>query len=202
MIVIVCVDQRNGLAFNGRAAEPGPDGGCGYPEGERWAAAVDDPIVPAAVFTGGGRSPRRRTAWTGPVRESCACGGAALRPWMDRIEGMILNRWDRVYPADLHLDVVPSLPVWHLVSAGRAPGLLPQKKLKRKSICDDEIDTNLFAAPAAVLPGADRLPGSGGPDPSRSLWRTCLPIPGSPMWSWTVTSLPFPRRTRTSTTSF
>lgn len=57
--------------------------------------------------------------------------GQLLRPWMDRIEGMILYRWDRVYPADLHLDVVPSLSVWHLVSAGELPGF-SHKKIEKE----------------------------------------------------------------------
>lgn len=131
MIVIVCVDQRNGLAFNGRrqsrdrmvAADILKESAgrrLWMTPSSRRLFLPEAGDLPGAGLPGPGRSGR-----------AVLCGGAAPAPWMDRIEGMILYRWDRVYPADLHLDVVPSLPVWHLVSAGELPGF-SHKKIEKE----------------------------------------------------------------------
>lgn len=131
MIVIVCVDQRNGLAFNGRRQSR-----------DRMVAAD---ILKESAGRRLWMTPSSRRLFlpeaeisqaldcldrAGPG-ELCFAEGQLLRPWIDRIEGMILYRWDRVYPADLHLDVVPSLPAWHLVSAGELPGF-SHKKIEKE----------------------------------------------------------------------
>lgn len=131
MIVIVCVDQRNGLAFNGRRQSR-------------------DRMVSADIL----KESAGRRLWMTPLSrrlflpeaeisqapdcldragpgELCFAEGQLLSPWMDRIEGMILYRWDRVYPADLRLDVVPSPPAWHLMSAGEFPGF-SHKKIEKE----------------------------------------------------------------------
>ena len=120
MIVIVCVDQRNGLAFNGRRQSR-----------DRMVAAD---ILKESAGRRLWMTPSSRRLFlpeaeisqapdcldrAGPG-ELCFAEGQLLRPWMDR-----------VYPADLHLDVVPSLPVWHLVSAGELPGF-SHKKIEKE----------------------------------------------------------------------
>ena len=35
-------------------------------------------------------------------------------PWLDRLEGLVLYRWNRRYPADAWLDVRPGPPGWTL----------------------------------------------------------------------------------------
>ena len=122
MIVITCVDQKNGLAFNGRrqsrdrmvAADILRESAGRRlwmtPESRRlFPAEAEISVVPDCLDRAG-------------AGEMCFAEGQLLGPWADRIEGMILYRWDRVYPADLHLDVVPALPAWRLVSAGAFPG--------------------------------------------------------------------------------
>ena len=37
-----------------------------------------------------------------------------LLPWLDRLEGLVLYRWNRRYPADAWLDVRPGPPGWTL----------------------------------------------------------------------------------------
>lgn len=127
MIVITCVDQKNGLAFNGRRQSrdrmvavdilresAGRRLWMPLESRRLFPAEAEISVVPDCLDRAG-------------AGEMCFAESRLLGPWADRIEGLILYRWDRVYPADLHLDVVPAPPVWHLVSAGEVKGFSHQK---------------------------------------------------------------------------
>ena len=127
MIVITCVDQKNGLAFNGRRQSrdrmvavdilrESAGRRLWMPPGSRqlFPAEAEISVVPDCLDRAG-------------AGELCFAEGRLLGPWADPMEGMILYRWDPVYPADLHLDVVPAPPAWHLVYAGEVKGFSHQK---------------------------------------------------------------------------
>ena len=46
--------------------------------------------------------------------ELCFVEEPPLLPWLDRLEGLVLYRWNRRYPADAWLDVRPGPPGWTL----------------------------------------------------------------------------------------
>ena len=54
--------------------------------------------------------------------EYCFVEGSPLLPHLARIEGLILFRWNRRYPADTFLDLSPADPPWHLVEQMDFPG--------------------------------------------------------------------------------
>lgn len=52
----------------------------------------------------------------------CFVEGLALQPWMDRIERVVLYRWNRKYPADTFLDLRLDGPPWKLVQSSEFAG--------------------------------------------------------------------------------
>lgn len=105
MIAAVCVDERNGTLFRSRRQSqdraqredllslcPGPLWMDGYS---------------ARLFTGAEARLRVSEdyldrAGTG---EWCFVEGRSLAPFADRLEAVVLYRWNRAYPADAHLDI-------------------------------------------------------------------------------------------------
>lgn len=54
--------------------------------------------------------------------EVCFVEGLPLLPWLDRIEQVILYRWNRDYPADTYLDLALDAPPWSLAAREDFPG--------------------------------------------------------------------------------
>ena len=122
MILMACVDGRNGMAFNCRRqsrdravrADLLAEAGGGLPLGE-WGhgspvpgGGAEPPLCGRVVFgKGGARSPAlwRTALW---------------RPFAGRVERVVLYRWDRAYPADLYWDL--SLEGWTLARQEEFPG--------------------------------------------------------------------------------
>ena len=120
MIVIQCVDNRNGTLFNGRRQSQDRLlrarvlAACA---GRRlWMNAYslrqfqgdlppEQPLTVAEDFLS--------RAGSGEV---CFVEGLPLRPWLDRIEQVVLFRWNRDYPADAHLDLDVGDPPWTLTA--------------------------------------------------------------------------------------
>ena len=118
MIPIVCVDDSWGMAFGGRR--------------QSMDRAVRADILAAAA----GRRlwmsgyTRRQFDESGDAElltaedfldragpgELCFVEGRPLLPWLERLEGLVLYRWNRRYPADVYLDIRPQPPGWRLVS--------------------------------------------------------------------------------------
>ena len=56
------------------------------------------------------------------IGEVCFVEGLPLLPWLDRIEQVILYRWNRDYPADTYLDLALDAPPWSLAAREDFPG--------------------------------------------------------------------------------
>ena len=54
--------------------------------------------------------------------EFCFVEGLPLRPWLPKIERVILYRWNRKYPADTYLDLALDMPPWMCISREEFPG--------------------------------------------------------------------------------
>lgn len=105
MILAFCVDDQGGLAFNHRAAEPGPSAGGGFAGGGRarpvfclpYSAGLFDPGAVTVVDAPGAVS---------------ADGILFLEntdpaAYIPHAEELLLYRWNRLYPADLTLNGTP-----------------------------------------------------------------------------------------------
>lgn len=120
MIAVVCVDDRDGMLFHGRrqsrdraqqadllALCPGRLWVNGYSAklfaGQEGRLRVDEAFLDRA----------------GPG-EWCFVEDRPLSPAADRLEGLVIYRWNRAYPADLRLDM--ALDGFTLVSQEEFPG--------------------------------------------------------------------------------
>ena len=130
MRVIVCLDDRNGMLFNRRRQsrdrrvvedilrELGEKrllvNGFSAPLFERAGDRIrveDDPLAAA------GRE------------DVCFVENLPLAPWAAAIERLTVYRWNRVYPADMRLDLALESG-WHLVAALDFPGFSHEKITK------------------------------------------------------------------------
>lgn len=62
----------------------------------------------------------------------CFVENQALAPYFDRLEGLIIYRWNRVYPSDMRFDL--DLSEWKLVEQEEFPGYSHEKITKERYI--------------------------------------------------------------------
>ena len=124
MIAVLCIDDNNGLMFNRRRL------------------SQDRALRADLLREAGGRRlwmnaySRRQFGAEGEglitvdedflaragAGDLCFVEGAALLPHLARMEGLILYRWNRVYPADTRLDLPVGEAPWTLLSREGFPG--------------------------------------------------------------------------------
>lgn len=124
MIAIICADNRNGTFFNGRRQSRDRllcahvlERAAGRRLWMNACSARQFPPEAAARFTVD-EDPLSRA---GPG-ELCFVEGAPLLPWLDRLEGVVVYRWNRDYPADRFLDLALDAPPWRLLETEDFPG--------------------------------------------------------------------------------
>ena len=116
MTVIVCLDDRGGMAFNHRRQS-------------RDRVVLDDMVqtsaghtlwmspVSARLFTGWNVSGLRAAEDfldRAGAEDFCFVEDRPVLPWRARIRGVVLYRWGRVYPADLRFDLPLDSEDWVL----------------------------------------------------------------------------------------
>ena len=124
MIVMMCVDDNGGTMFNGRRQSRDrvlQEEVLARTQGRRlWMNASS-----AALFAPEGAE-RIAVAEDFLDRalpgELCFAEGAALAPSEERIEELILFRWNRVYPADRFFDLPLEEHGWRLTGTREFPG--------------------------------------------------------------------------------
>lgn len=123
MIWVVCVDDRNGIAFHDR-----PQSRDRALREDLLAMAGEKRIwmdeAARRQFTE--ESPNLAAAADFPEKagpgEFCFGGAAPILPWLRQIEAVVLYRWNRVYPADRYLDFDPAKAGWTCVERTEFPG--------------------------------------------------------------------------------
>ena len=118
MIPIVCVDDSWGMAFGGRRQSRDREVSARV-----LADAAGRPLwcAPSSLALFGPGVEGHLTAAedflnrAGPG-EFCFVEDRPLLHWLERMEGLVLYRWNRRYPADVYLDIRPEPPGWRLVS--------------------------------------------------------------------------------------
>ena len=124
MIPVVCVDDGWGMAFHGRRQS--------MDRKVREDLLADAETVRLwmnersfrqfeAAQAGGLAVAEDFLDRAGPG-EFCFVEDRPLLPWLDRIEGLVLYRWNRRYPADVYLDLKPGPPAWRLLRREEFPG--------------------------------------------------------------------------------
>ena len=132
MKVIVCVDDNNGMMFSNRRQS-------------RDRILIDD-VVKNVVGGNLLMTPYSEILFKDSDIESfflseyileeadpedyCFIENKALLPYSDRIDELIIYRWNRTYPADMHLDIDPEALSLKLVSTTEFAGSSHEKITK------------------------------------------------------------------------
>ncbi len=134
MILISCIDDRGGLLFHGRRLSRDRVlcqdvlRTCAGPP-------VDGPRLPLPLLLPAGRPLQLHPDLGGLSRpgrpgEFCFLEDRPIRPFLDRVESMVLYHWNRRYPADLFLDLDPAALGWSLLGREEFPGSSHKKITK------------------------------------------------------------------------
>ena len=132
MIPIVCVDDRGGTLFNGRRQS----------QDRLLCRRLLDDLDGRELWMNA-YSRRQFGAWgdgritvdedflaKAPPGAYCFVEGQPLAPFLERMEGLILIRWNRVYPADTYLDLSLTDGSWRLADRVEFPGSSHEKITK------------------------------------------------------------------------
>ena len=115
MRVIVCLDDRGGMMFNGRRQSKDRvlirdvvaslDGKplALSPYSAPLFAETELPLAVSETFLD-----------EAGAETVCFVEDRALRPYLDRIDRLVIYRWNRHYPSDLSLDLDPIAEGFHL----------------------------------------------------------------------------------------
>lgn len=122
MKIIVCADDRNGMVFNHRRQS------MDRKLYERIIRLVGDQTLkmdPRSVTLFKEAGAKHLVEDTDFLSDSgkddyCFVEFAALKPWEEQIEEVIVCRWNRVYPADQYLDL--NLEEWKLCETEEMEG--------------------------------------------------------------------------------
>ena len=124
MIAIICLDDRNGMCFNRRRQSRDA---CLRERAQEMAQVGRLRIAPysAEQFSGEGDAPICAS-------ESCLeeagegdyafVEDRALAPFADKLERLVVFRWNRVYPADRYFDLDLAKGPWRKTEAVDFPG--------------------------------------------------------------------------------
>ena len=132
MIPIVCVDDQGGTMFNGRRQSQ-----------DRLLRRHLLDMLHGGQLWMSAYSRRQFGAWEdgritvdedflakAPPGAYCFVEGQPLAPFLERMEGLVLFRWNRVYPADTCLDLPLADGSWRLTDRAEFPGSSHEKITK------------------------------------------------------------------------
>ena len=107
MIAAVCIDDRGGMMFNNRRVSRDA---VQQEDLVRWCEGRKLWMAPysASLFAAWDVSADEDFLQKAEADDVCFVEDRLLGPVRDRIDGLIVYRWNRSYPADLHLDIVPA----------------------------------------------------------------------------------------------
>ena len=117
MNIILCLDKRNGMLFNRRRQSQD------RVLRQRIADLTARSILRLNAYSAKQFEPEIIThaeisenfLWEAQPGDWCFVENAALAPFLEKIESLVVFRWDRVYPADTRLDL--ALEDWTLTES-------------------------------------------------------------------------------------
>ena len=126
MIVIQCVDNQNGTLFNSRRQSQDRllrQRILTVSAGRRlWMNAYSRRQFQKHLPSGASILAAENFLEIAGPGDLCFVEGLPLLPWLERIEALVLYRWNRDYPADVYLDLLPDAQGWSLISREDFPG--------------------------------------------------------------------------------
>lgn len=117
MILIACVDQKNGMAFSGRRQTKDREVRRRILEEAYPGKIIMSPAC-AAQFQEDGQNRilcRTNPMGSAPEGSRCMIETEQASLYADRVEQIILYRWNTVYPADVYFDL-PLETEWDIIS--------------------------------------------------------------------------------------
>ncbi len=121
MIIALCIDDNRGLRFNRRRQSRDRAVTADLlrsAEGHKlWAAPSSVSLFPEGAVAACEDFLERAEAG-----EWCFVEDRPLAPILQKIEALVLYRWNRVYPADVFLDVIPWEVGWRCICREEFPG--------------------------------------------------------------------------------
>lgn len=119
MTVIVCLDERNGLLFNGRRQSRDRLVIADILSTVRGRRLLAAPFS-APLFAAAELLVDNAFLSLAGAEDFCFVEDRPLMPHLDRIDVLIVYRWNRVYPADVYLDL--PLETWRLTETTEFKG--------------------------------------------------------------------------------
>ena len=132
MVIIVCVDERRGMTFNGRRQSRDSkiyaDIAENMAEGSRLLAdEYSKPLFSELAINAEFRGDFLDVAEKGDV---CFVEKGALLPYVKKAEKLIIYHWNRHYPSDTRLDIIPENIGFSLVATKEFEGNSHEKITK------------------------------------------------------------------------
>lgn len=129
MILMVCVDDRGGMLFNHRRQSQDR-----VLRAQLLQTVGDAPLLVNA-YTARQFSPEEQSrlrVLENPLDEAgcgeyCFWESSSPAPWEDRMEALILWKWNRVYPGDVFLGIPLADHGWTLTETREFPGSSHEK---------------------------------------------------------------------------
>lgn len=123
MKIIVCLDENQGLLFNGRRQSRDrlvTEDILALCRGERLYISK----FSAPLFEKYSDAVQAGDNFLSIAEEDAFCfvENLPLRPYLEHIEAIIIYRWNRVYPADFYFDLSLEETIWHCVQRKDFPG--------------------------------------------------------------------------------
>ena len=138
MNIIICVDKNNGTFFNGRRQsldrEIAKKIASMTEQKAVWmkpySAELFDRVEKLHIY----KRVDERYLDRADGSEYCFVEGDLLKPYLEKINTIIVFRWDRIYPADQYLDISLSNfePVVEMGFHGYSPELITMEMYKKK----------------------------------------------------------------------
>ncbi len=126
MTVIVCVDETFGRTFLGKRQSRDAVLCADVLETAKGARLFLSPYS-APLFEGADLEVREDCLSEAAPGDFCFCEREALSPYWKKISRLILYRWNRRYPADAFLDLIPEERGMTLVSSAEFVGKSHEK---------------------------------------------------------------------------
>ncbi len=124
MIAIVCVDDKGGMTFNGRRQS----------QDRILRARLMEQFAPHSLWMNQYSAGQFEPSYAHRLHVSedfleqagrgtvCFVENCPLHPYQNKLEKIVLFRWNRVYPADTWLDLSLDEEGWHLVNCQEFSG--------------------------------------------------------------------------------
>lgn len=132
MKAIVCIDDNNGMMFNNRRQSRDriliDDIVRNVLGGNLLMAPYSEPLFEDSNIDAFFLS--EYILEEADPEDYCFIENKPLLPYLDRINELIIYRWNRKYPADMYLDVNPLEHSFHLVSTSEFTGSSHEKITK------------------------------------------------------------------------